>query len=105
MLIYRQPRPAASAVNCVNARLIVVVVDWLSTSRATVVARLASIMLPIPKHRDGPRIYSKRYDIACYKLPVVVVVVVGIAVVAAADVVAVVADVTVVFGCVVSLDD
>jgi len=59
-------------------------------------------MLPI---RIINVIYSKRYDIACYKLPVVVVVVVGIAVAAAADVVAVVTGVTVVFGCVVSLDD
>ena len=50
------------------------------------------------------RIYSNRYDTACYKLPVVVVVVVAIGV-AAADVVAVVAGVTVVFGCVVSMDD
>jgi len=50
------------------------------------------------------RIYSNKYDTACYKLPVVVVVVVVAMVVAAADVVAVVAGVTVLFGCVVSLD-
>jgi len=86
-----------TADNCVNTCLIVVVVDWMSTSRGIATARLAWIMLAI---RIINAIYSKRYDIACYKLPVVLVVVVGIDVAAVADVVAVVTGVTVVFGCV-----
>jgi len=57
------------------------------------------------KHR-WTRIYCKRYDIACYKLPLVaVVVVVGITVAAAADVGAVVPGMMVVFDCVVNLDE